>query len=133
MAPRYKIKKVNSLKNISDAVDFSGKRVLVRIDGDVSIENGATEPGGEMRLFSCEETILHLIKSGAKVILMCHVGRPAGKIEASLSVVPVAKKLSEKLKVNIKVASSIIGPAVTDLVTKMNVGEVIMLENLRFD
>jgi len=124
---------VNGLKIISDTVEVSGKRVLVRIDGDVSIEKGVIEPGGEIRLFSCEDTVLNLVKRGAKVILMCHLGRPNGKIELSLSVVPVAKKLSEKFGFNIQVADSVVGTAVNFLVGKMEAGEVVMLENLRFD
>ena len=121
------------LKTIDEKIDFRDKNVLVRIDADVVIdENGNVESGGEFRLFGCEKTINLLVKNGARVILMGHLGRPNGVVE-SLRMEPVARRLSERLKLPINCLKEIIGPRVKEVVSNMKNGEIVFLENLRFD
>ena len=105
----------------------------MRIDGDVVIENDTIESGGEIRLFSCGETLKDLVARGARVVLMCHIGRPRGKKVEDLSVKPVAHKLSEYLGMPIKVMNDIVGADVLAAVSAMRNGEIVFLENLRFD
>lgn len=126
-------KTVSGLRIINESVDVKGKRVLVRIDGDVAIENGVIESGGEVRLFSCTETVKQLIDRDARVILMTHLGRPCGKIEPSLSVKLIAQKLAENFGRAIKIMDQITGPEVSLAVEAMQDGELMILENLRFD
>lgn len=121
------------LRVIDDKIDFRGKNVLVRIDADISVdESGNVEPGGELRLFGCEKTINFLVKKGARVILMGHLGRPKGIVE-NLRMVPIAKHLSEHLHLPINCLREIVGLNVKNIVSEMKNGDIICLENLRFD
>jgi len=124
---------VAELRIINDKIDFRGKNVLVRIDADVIIDkNGNVEPGGEFRLFGSEKTIKFLVKKGARVILMSHLGRPNGVTE-SLRMTPIAKRLSEYLHLPINCLKEITGPDVKNVVSDMKNGNIVFLENLRFD
>jgi len=124
---------VAELRVIDDKIDFRGKNVLVRIDADISVdESGNVEPGGELRLFGCEKTINFLVKKGARVILMGHLGRPKGIVE-NLRMVPIAKHLSEHLHLPINCLREIVGLNVKNIVSEMKNGDIICLENLRFD
>jgi len=124
---------VSTLRTINTGVDVKGKRVLVRIDGDVSIEDGEVEPGGEVRLFSCTDTVQDLLSRGARVILMTHLGRPCGKVDEKLSVKTIAQKLAVHLGTEIKALDKTVGLEVLEEVNLMKDGEIIFLENLRFD
>ncbi len=125
---------VQDLRTISEEVDVRGKRVFVRIDSDVAISAaGEVEPGGEFRLFGCTETVLDLIKRGARVILAGHVGRPDGKVVEQLRTKYAAERLAKHFGVPIRALSVVVGPEVKEAVFGMNDGEIIFLENLRFD
>jgi phosphoglycerate kinase len=123
-----------NLKSVSDIEDlkFYGKRVLVRVDFNVSVNNGII--GEDYRIRMTLPTIEYLTKRGAKVILASHLGRPTGHdLEYSLS--PVARRLSEIIgrhKQHIRFTNDCIGSAVETEIDKMNKGDILLLENLRF-
>lgn len=128
-----KDKKVAELRTIDDKIDFRGKNVLVRVDADVAVdEKGNVEPGGEQRLFGCEKTIKFLINKGARIVLMSHLGRPNGVVE-NLRITPLAKRLSEHLGLSISCLDEVVGSNVKKVVSEMKNGDVVFLENLRFD
>lgn len=122
------------LKTLSDLEDslFDGKKVFVRVDFNVSINNGTV--GEDYRIRMSLPTIEYLTKRGAKVILASHLGRPEGH-DMQYSLAPVAKRLSEivgKSRPPIRFATDCVGLAVQDEIDKMNKGEILLLENLRF-
>lgn len=116
-----------------EEIDVKGKRVLVRVDTDVSLENGKVLPEGVFRLEAAIPTIDYLAKNKAKVILMGHAGRPEGKIVEELRLDPVAAWFSEKLGKEIIKINEIVGPLAKEKSLSLKEGEILMLENLRFD
>jgi len=123
-----------ALRTLSDMPDsqFDGKRVLVRVDFNVSISDGAV--GEDYRIRMSIPTIEYLAKRGAKVILASHLGRPQGRAK-QYSLAPVAKRLSDivgKSRPAIRFVDDCVGLEVEDEVRKMNKGEILLLENLRF-
>ena len=116
------------LKSV-EKVDVKGKRVLVRVDFNVPVKDG--EVTDTTRIEAALPTIKYLIDHGAKVILMSHLGRPKGK-DPSLTLKPVAKKLSEVLGKKVEFVEDCIGEAVKKKVDDMMNGDVLLLENLRF-
>jgi len=114
-----------------DDINLQGKRVLVRVDFNVPLnERGnITE---ESRISAALPTIQKIVKDGGRAILVSHLGRPDGKIVESMRLVPVAKRLSELLGEPVKMAPDCIGPAVEKMVAELKDGEILMLENLRF-
>ena len=112
------------LPTISD-FNLKGKRVLLRADLDVS-------PKDDWRLQLLKPTLDHLIKSGAKTIIIGHRGRPQG-VDGAFSLLPVAKKLEHIVKKEIQFIYDITGKETHDEIGKMQNGYIVMLENLRFD
>jgi phosphoglycerate kinase len=122
------------LRTLSDLDDsqFDGKRVFVRVDFNVSISNGTI--GEDYRIRMSLPTIEYLTKRGAKVILGSHLGRPEG-YEKKYSVAPVAKRLTEiigKSRPPIRFANDCVGYKIEEQISKMNKGDILLLENLRF-
>jgi phosphoglycerate kinase len=122
------------LRTLSDIEDpkFDGKRVFVRVDFNVSISNGSI--GEDYRIRMSLPTIEYLTKRGAKVILASHLGRPQG-YDPKYSVAPVAKHLTEVLgrsRPPIRFATDCVGIEIEEQVSKMNSGDILLLENLRF-
>jgi phosphoglycerate kinase len=122
------------LRTLSDLEDtrFDGKTVLVRVDFNVSINNGAI--GEDYRIRMSLPTIEYLAKRGAKVILASHLGRPRGHDER-YSIAPVAKRLTEiigRSRPPIRFASDCVGVEIEEHISKMNRGDILLLENLRF-
>jgi phosphoglycerate kinase len=122
------------LRTLSDLQDsqFEGKRVFVRVDFNVSINNGTI--GEDYRIRMSLPTIEYLSKRGAKVILASHLGRPEGH-DLRYSLAPVAKRLSNifgRSKSPIRFANDCVGIAVQDEIEKMKKGDILLLENLRF-
>jgi phosphoglycerate kinase len=111
-------------------LEVAGKKVIVRVDFNVPLKNGAVE--NDKRLVESLPTIQYLLGKAAKVILMSHLGRPDGKVVEDLRMAPVGKRLGELLGKPVKVPNDCIGPEVKALVGSMAPGEVILLENLRF-
>ncbi|HEX2106888.1 MAG TPA: phosphoglycerate kinase [Nitrososphaera sp.] len=122
------------LRTLTDLEDsqLDGKRVFVRVDFNVSITNGSI--GEDYRIRMSLPTIEYLTKRGAKVILASHLGRPEG-YDKKYSVAPVAKHLTEILGRSgppIRFAGDCVGHEIEDQVSKMNKGDILLLENLRF-
>lgn len=118
-----------SKKTVRD-LQAQGKRVLVRCDFNVPLENGAITD--DNRIVASLPTIQHLVKQGARVILCSHLGRPKGGPDPSASLAPVAARLSELLGQTVPLLPDCIGEEVAAAVAKMNDGDVVLLENVRF-
>jgi len=117
-------------KTIED-IDVRGKRVLVRVDFNVPLdENGNITD--DTRIRAALPTIQYLIKNNAKVILMSHLGRPKGEFDPKYSLAPVAKHLSKLLGQEVIMAKDVIGESAKNAVANMKEGQVVLLENVRF-
>ncbi|MCI9286379.1 MAG: phosphoglycerate kinase [Clostridia bacterium] len=118
-------------KTVKD-IDVKGKKVLVRCDFNVpQDENGNITD--TRRIVSSLPTIKYLIENGAMVILCSHLGRPKGEVKKEFSLAPVAKELSKELGIEVKLADDIVGKSAKSLTANMKEGEVVLLENVRFD
>ncbi len=113
------------------ASDVSGKRVLVRADFNVPLDD-AGNITDDTRIRAALPTIQDLISKGAKVILASHFGRPKGKVVESMRLTPVAKRLSEKLGQEVIKCDDCIGEEVAAKIAAMENGQVALLENVRF-
>ena len=117
-------------KTIED-LDVKGKRVLVRCDFNVKIENGVIT--SDKRVVASLPTIRYLIDHGAKVILCSHLGRPKGTVDPAFSMAPVAENLSKHLGMEVKLAKDVVGESAHELAASLKDGEVLLLENVRFE
>ena len=118
-------------KTVRD-IDVSSKKVLVRCDFNVPLdENG--EITDNRRIVGALDTIKYLLDKNAKVILCSHLGRPKGEVKKEFSLKPVADELSRLLGKEVKLADDIIGESAKSLVSNMKEGEIVLLENVRFD
>ncbi len=114
-------------------IDVGGKRVLVRADFNVPLDEATGAITDDSRIRATLPTIKYLIERKARVILCSHLGRPGGKVDERLCLTPVARRLSELLGQRVEVAPhSSIGPQVEKEVEKLRGGDVLLLENLRF-
>ncbi|MBN1978861.1 MAG: phosphoglycerate kinase [Anaerolineae bacterium] len=116
-------------KTIRD-VNVRGKRVLVRVDFNVPLKDGAITD--DIRIRAALPTINYLLEKGAALILCSHLGRAKGKVVPELKMDPVATRLSELLGRPVKKMDDCIGPVVEDAAAALQPGEVILLENTRF-
>ncbi|HEY45029.1 MAG TPA: phosphoglycerate kinase [Anaerolineae bacterium] len=116
-------------KTIRD-VDLRGLRALVRVDFNVPLDEGIVTD--DTRLRASLPTLNYLIENGASVVLCSHLGRPKGEVVPSLSLRPVAKKLSELLGQSVGFVAECIGPEVQAAAEKLKAGEILVLENTRF-
>ena len=114
-----------------DNVDLINKRVLVRVDFNVPLDEKLNITN-DIRIVESLPTIKKIISSGGKAILMSHLGRPKGERKPEFSLIPAAKRLSELLGKEVKLAPDCIGSDVEKMVNEMKPGDVILLENLRF-
>jgi len=120
------------MKKLSiDKVDLKNKRVLVRVDFNVPLDKNLNITN-DIRIVESLPTIKKIIDSGGKVVLMSHLGRPKGERKPEFSLKPVAKKLSELLGKEVKLAPDCIGSETEKVVNDMKTGDVVLLENLRF-
>lgn len=119
------------LRSISDLDDiqYYGKKVLVRVDFNITINNGAVTE--DYRIRSAIPTIEYLIKRGAKVILASHLGRPKFR-DHNNTLAPVAVRLKEILNRNVDFINDCIGPEVQAKIDRLNYGSILLLENLRY-
>jgi phosphoglycerate kinase len=119
------------LRSISDLDDiqYYGKKVLVRVDFNITINNGAVTE--DYRIRSAIPTIEYLVKRGAKVILASHLGRPKFR-DHNNTLAPVAVRLKEILNRNVDFIDDCIGPEVQAKIDKLNYGGILLLENLRY-
>ncbi len=119
-------------KTIED-IDVTNKKVLVRVDYNVPLDDNLNVVD-DTRIRLSLPTINYLIERNAKVILMSHLGRPKGVAEAKFKLDPAAKKLGELLGKKVKKFDSIYSPEIKEYIdNEMDYGEIVMLENLRFD
>jgi phosphoglycerate kinase len=116
-------------KTVAD-VDVKGKRVLMRVDFNVPIEDGKITD--DRRIEQALPTIRNVLERGGRLILMSHLGRPKGGPEPKYSLKPVAARLKELLGKPVKFADDSIGPHVEKMASELKDGEVLLLENLRF-
>ena len=116
-------------KTVED-IDVKGKKVLVRCDFNVKMENGVIT--SDKRIVASLPTIKYLIENGAKVILCSHLGRPKGEFKPEFSLKPVAARLAELLGQEVKMAEDVVGDSAKALAASLNDGEVLLLENVRF-
>ena len=112
-------------------VDVSGKKCLVRVDFNVPMKDGVITD--ETRINGALPTIQYLIDNKAKVILCSHMGKPKGQVVAKYSLAPVAERLAEKLGQKVVFATDVIGPSADKAVSEIQDGEVVLLENTRFE
>lgn len=117
---------MRTVKNL----DVAGKKVLVRVDFNVPLQNG--QVADDYRLVTAFPTIKYLLEKKARIILMSHLGRPDGKVVEKLRLAPVAKRVQELLGHPVQYVNDCIGPAVQDAVANLKEGEILLLENLRF-
>ncbi|MGI5851449.1 MAG: phosphoglycerate kinase [Caldicoprobacterales bacterium] len=117
-------------KTIED-INVKGKRVLVRVDFNVPLDNEGNVTD-DTRIRAALPTIKYLLDNNAKVILMSHLGRPKGEFKAEFSLRPAAKRLAELLGMDVKMADDVIGNSAKKIVGELEEGQVALLENLRF-
>jgi phosphoglycerate kinase len=116
-------------KSVRD-VEVAGKRVFVRVDFNVPLENGNITD--DTRIRETLPTVKYLIENGAKVILASHLGRPKGEFVDSMRLTPAAERLSELLGKPVAKADEAIGEAVKAQIAELKDGDVLVLENVRF-
>ncbi|GAA1595846.1 MULTISPECIES: phosphoglycerate kinase [Kribbella] len=122
------------MKTIEDLGDLAGQRVLVRSDLNVPIKNEVIGDDGRIR--ASLPTLIKLAKAGAKVIVTAHLGRPKGTPNPEFTLAPVAKRLGELLQpegITVRFATDVTGDAAQSAVQDLDEGEVLLLENVRYD
>lgn len=117
-----------------EGVDLNNKTILYRApyDIDVKEKNGILEIVDDMRIRATLPTLQYLLKKNCKIIILTYVGRPDGKIVENLRTTPHAKKLAELLNHPVEKADDCIGPTVDSKIAQMKIGDILMLENVRF-
>ena len=123
------------MKTIDD-LDVAGRRVLVRADFNVPLEDagdGTRRITDDGRIRAALPTIESLRSRGARVVLVAHLGRPKGEAKPELSLAPVAQRLAEVLHVPVALAGDVTGPSARAIVADMEDGDVVLLENVRYD
>ena len=118
------------MKNLTD-LNPKNKTVLIRVDLNVPL-NDQLEVTDDTRIQSIKETVKHLQTQGAKIILSSHLGRPKGQKNDSFSLRHLLPKLSETLRTEVQFVPDSIGEKVTQAITKLEAGDILLLENLRF-
>lgn len=119
------LKTIESLGNLKD------KRVLVRSDFNVPLKDGVITDDGRIR--AALPTLKKLLEAGAKVIVMAHLGRPKGQVNPDFSLAPVARRLEELSGAKVVLASDVTGSDAQAKAAALAQGEILMLENVRFD
>ena len=120
-------------KRTLDNLDVGGKRVLVRVDFNIPIEQGVEAIAQyDQRLRATLPTIRYLLDRRCRVILCSHLGRPGGKVADSLRLAPVGDRLGLLLSHPVRSLDGCVGPSVEAAVASMSPGDVVLLENLRF-
>lgn len=114
-----------------DGVDVAGKRVIVRVDFNVPIDNGVIQD--DTRIRAALPTLRRLLDGGAGLVLVSHLGRPKGNVDPALSLEPVARRLEDLLERPVELAGDVVGDDARAKVTDVDPGEVLLLENVRFE
>lgn len=119
------------MRTLRDLEDLAGRRVLVRVDFNVPLD-GHGGVADDTRVRGALPTLRELRDRGARLVLVSHLGRPKDH-EPELSLAPVAARLSELIGAPVKMAPAVVGEAVTELVDGLGSGELLMLENVRYE
>ena len=112
-------------------VDLKGRKILMRVDFNVPLDD-ARKITDDSRIRAAMPSMKYVIKHGGKLILMSHLGRPKGEVKPEFSLAPVAVRLSELMKIEVKKLDDCTGPDVKAAVDAMKNGDIVLLENLRF-
>ena len=112
-------------------LDVAGKRVFLRCDLNVPLKEGVIKDDG--RIKASLPTIQLLLEKGASLVIAAHLGRPKGEAKPELSLAPVAQRLSELLDSEVKFTGEVTGASVTTAAQALKAGEVLLLENIRFN
>jgi phosphoglycerate kinase len=123
------------MRSIAD-LDVHGKRVLVRVDFNVPLEDdaaGGPRVADDTRIRAALPTIEELRSRGARLVLVSHLGRPAGHVDPALSLAPVAERLGELTGIAVTLAPAVVGEPVRALAEGLCDGEILLLENVRFE
>jgi phosphoglycerate kinase len=120
-----------SLRTLESLGNLRGKTILVRCDFNVPLHNGVITDDGRIR--ASLPTLQHLLSEGAAVIAVSHLGRPDGAPDPAYSLAPVASRLGELLQAPVKFANDTVGTDALSHRKQLAAGEVLVLENLRFD
>lgn len=119
------------MKTIADLGDLRGKRVLVRSDFNVPLDGSTITDDGRIR--AALPTLKKLVDAGARVIITAHLGRPKGEPDPKYTLAPVATRLEELLGASVTLAGDVVGDSAKDAVAQLTDGNVVLLENIRFD
>ncbi len=119
------------LKKSVEDVDVKGKKILLRADFNVPLDQGKVRDDARIR--AVLPTINYLLERGASLVLASHLGRPKGKAVPEVMMDPVAERLGKLLGKPVKKLGQVVGPEVAEAVAEMKSGDIILLENLRFD
>jgi len=119
-------------KKIIEDIEVKGKRVLLRVDFNVPLNISTGAISDDSRIQASLPTIKYLIDHKAKVIICSHLGRPKGKVVKNLGMAPIADRLSKLMGLPVSTASDCIGQQVESKVKKLEEGDILVLENLRF-
>lgn len=117
-------------KTLRDVI-WKGKTVFCRVDFNVPMENGAITD--DTRITASLPTITYLCEQGAKLILASHLGRPKGQIVEDLRLDPVAERVAQLTGRNVKKVNEVYGTEADEAISNLSEGEIVMLENVRFD
>lgn len=120
-----------TLRTLDSLGALGGRRAVVRLDLNVPLKDGVITDDGRIR--AALPTVNALINQGARVVIVSHLGRPDGTPDAKYSLAPVAQRLSELLGKPVTFAADTVGSAATEAVAALTDGDVVLLENLRFN
>ena len=119
------------MRTLKDLPELQGKRVILRCDLNVPLDGNKITDDGRIR--ASLPTINYLLEQGAKLIVISHLGRPEGSPDTKYSLEPVAKRMSELLTIPVHFSSDTVGPKAESAVEFLQSGQVLVLENLRFN
>ena len=120
-----------SLRTLEDLGDVGGARVFVRVDYNVPLQDGAVQD--DLRIRASLPTLHALLDAGASLVVASHLGRPKGTVVEGLRMAPVADRLAELLGREVAAVSDVVGEEAAAVCSHVEPGEVVMLENLRFE
>ena len=119
------------MRSVPDLGALAGKRVLIRCDFNVPLDGDVITDDGRIR--AALPTLTGLIKAGAKVVVLAHLGRPKGQVNPKYSLAPAAKRLGELLGTDVKLATDVVGESAKAMAAGLADGEIGMCENVRYE
>jgi phosphoglycerate kinase len=120
-----------TLRTLDDLVDIGGRRVFVRVDHNVPLKDGNVTDDARVR--ASLPTLTELLDAGTSLVVASHLGRPKGETRDELRMAPVADRLSELLERDVQALDEVVGDRVQAVCGHIEPGDVVYLENLRFD